>query len=511
MRARRSVSALLVAAVCAVVALVPAPPTAAHGGDPVSAYFDSIRDEPGQLAAFLRDMPKGADLHMHLGGATSTESLLHFAVEDGLCIDADFVAVDAPCRNGLRKAEDTEDDTAFRNAVIAAWSMKGFEPGAESGHDHFFATFGKFSRAGDGHAGEMLAEVAARAAAQHEYYIEPLTTPGFDAVEALAKKVGYDSDFATMRANMKAKGAMQRIVARASKEVDATFSQFRAVLGCDSKTEADAACELPIRLDDQVLRAFPPEVVFAQMLLGFELMATDHRFVGINLVQPEDHPVTRRDYGLHMRMLDFLRRQYPQGHITLHAGELTSAVAPPEDLKSHIRDAVLAGHAERIGHGVDIAGEDRTEDTLLTMAGRHVLVEIALTSNDQILGVKGADHPFALYRRFGVPVALATDDEGVSRTDLTAQYQRAVTTYDLHYNDLKTMARAGLQHGFLQGDDLWQGPDDFRPAKACAKDEVGAAQSRTKACRHLLGASAKARAEWDQEAGFSRFERRYGP
>jgi adenosine deaminase len=282
------------------------------------------------------------------------------------------------------------------------------------------------------------------------------------------------------------------------------------VLRCNSKTEADAACELPIRIDYQVLRAFPPEVVFAQMLLGFELMATDHRFVGVNLVQPEDHPVARRDYGLHMRMLDFLRRQYPQGHITLHAGELTSAVAPPEDLESHIRDAVLAGHAERIGHGVDIAGEDRTEDTLRTMAARHVLVEIALTSNEQILGVKGSDHPFALYRRFGVPVALATDDEGVSRTDLTAQYQRAVTTYDLHYDDLKTMARAGLQHGFLQGDDLWRGPDDFRPANACGKDRIGGVKPRTGACQHLIRTSPKARAEWDQEAGFSRFERRFG-
>ena len=509
MRARPHLSVLLVAAVCAVVALVPAPPIAA-AGDPVAAYLDSIRDEPARLAAFLRDMPKGADLHLHLSGAVSTESLLRFAVEDGLCIDAASVAVDPPCGSGLRRAADTESDKGFHDAVIAAWSMKGFEPGAESGHDHFFATFGKFSRAGDGHAGEMLAEVAARAAAQHEYYIEPLATPGFDAVEALAKKVGYDADFAAMQEKMMAKGAMDRIAAQVSKEVDATFGQFRAVLRCNSETDADAACDLPIRIDYQVLRAFPPEVVFAQMLLGFELMAMDSRFVGVNLVQPEDNPVARHDYGLHMRMLDFLRQKHPRGHITLHAGELTSALAPPEDLKSHIRDAVLAGHAERIGHGVDIAGEDRSEDTLRTMAQRHVLVEIALTSNDQILGVKGADHPFPLYRRYGVPVALATDDEGVSRTDLTAQYQRAVTTYDLGYGDLKTMVRAAVQHGFLQGDDLWEGPDSFRPAKACAKDHPGAARPRTGSCRSLLRTSAKARAEWDQEAGFSRFERRYG-
>jgi adenosine deaminase len=162
------------------------------------------------------------------------------------------------------------------------------------------------------------------------------------------------------------------------------------------------------------------------------------------------------------------------------------------------------------GTGVDIAGEDGAADTLHAMAQSHVLVEIALTSNDQILGVKGAEHPFGLYRRSGVPVALVTDDEGVSRTDLTAQYQRAVTTYDLGYGDLKTMARAALQHGFLPGDDLWLGPDDFRPGAACGKDRPGPAQPRTSSCRTLLRTSRKAQAEWDQEAGFARFERRYG-
>jgi len=511
MRARRSLTALLVAAVCAVATLTPAPPIAA-AGDPVGAYLDSVRDEPGRLASFLRDMPKGADLHMHLGGATSTETLLRFAVQDGLCIaTATLTATARPCQEGQRPAGDTDADPAFRDAVIGAWSMKGFRPGeAESGHDHFFATFNKFGLAGHNHAGEMLAEAATRAAAQHEYYIEPMVTPGFEAVKALADKVGYHADFATMRQQLTADRAMARIVAGVKRDMDDMLDRFRAVLRCNSKLEADPACELPIRFDYEVLRALPPEVVFAQMLLGFELMAADGRFVGVNLVMPEDDPVARRDYRLHMQMLNFLRSWYPRGHITLHAGELTAAFAPPDDLAFHIRDAVLTGQAERIGHGVDIAGETNADDTLRTMAERHVLVEIALTSNEQILDVSGKDHPFPLYRGSGVPVALVTDDEGVSRTDLTAQYERAVTSYDLSYADLKMMARAALQHGFLQGDDLWLGPDDFQPAKACSREQPGAATTRSASCKDLLRSSAKARAEWAQEAEFSRFERRYG-
>jgi adenosine deaminase len=189
---------------------------------------------------------------------------------------------------------------------------------------------------------------------------------------------------------------------------------------------------------------------------------------------------------------------------------LTAAVAPRDDLAFHIRDAVLTGQAERIGHGVDIAGETNADDTLRTMAERHVLVEIALTSNDQILEVSGKDHPLPLYRGSGVPVALVTDNAGVSRTDLTAQYVRAVTSYGLSYGDLKTMARAALQHGFLPGDDLWRGPDDFELTKACTREELGAATTRSASCKDLLRSSAKARAEWEQEAEFSRFERRYG-
>jgi adenosine deaminase len=48
-----------------------------------------------------------------------------------------------------------------------------------------------------------------------------------------------------------------------------------------------------------------------------------------------------------------------------------------------------------------------------------VLVEINLTSNDLILGVTGTHHPFTMYRSYGVPVALSTDDPGIERIDLT--------------------------------------------------------------------------------------------
>ena len=171
---------------------------------------------------------------------------------------------------------------------------------------------------------------------------------------------------------------------------------------------------------------------------------------------PEDGYVSMNDYALHMKMVAFLHAAYPKVHISLHAGELAPGLVPYEGLCCHIRLAVEEAHAERIGHGVDVMYEDRPHELLKEMAAKHVMVEINLTSNDVILGISGKDHPFPIYRQFGVPVALSTDDEGVSRIDLTHEYVRAVETYSLSYVDLKQMVRTGIEHSFLPGESLWR-------------------------------------------------------
>src|SRR5256885_1307151 len=45
-----------------------------------------IREEPLALLAFLREMPKGGDLHNHLSGAVYAESFLRWSAEDRLCL-----------------------------------------------------------------------------------------------------------------------------------------------------------------------------------------------------------------------------------------------------------------------------------------------------------------------------------------------------------------------------------------------------------------------------------------
>ena len=405
-----------------------------------AAELNQIRNQPARLNQFLWDLPKGGDLHMHLSGAVYAEPMLRYGAANGDCVDDfTFVSSPPPCLADQRPIRDALTDNNFQNALMRAWSMKGFVPSAESGHDHFFATFGKFGAALSGHEGDGLATVARRAESQHVEYLEVLQTPAFSKVAALARQVGFGPDFSSTRQRLLAAG-IRNLIPQVRQQLDALLAQER---------RADPSPTPLIRFDVQVLRANPPAVVFAQLVLGFELMRADSRWVGINLVQPEDDNTALHDYLLQMRMLGYLRGLYPVGHITLHAGELAPGLAPPNDLRFHIRAAVEIAKAERIGHGVDIRSERHPIGLLREMARKRVLVEVPLVSNCQILEVCGPSHPIGLYLRYGVPVALATDDEGVSRTDLTQQYVLAVTQHRLGYRQLKRISLDSLRYGFL--------------------------------------------------------------
>ena len=150
------------------------------------------------------------------------------------------------------------------------------------------------------------------------------------------------------------------------------------------------------------------------------LVEADDRYVGINFVAPEDHPISLRDYSWQMNLIGNLADSFPKARqgIALHAGELAMGLVPPEDLRYHINEAVFIAGARRIGHGVSVIYEKQLRELLEAMQTRDILVEINLTSNEKILGISGQQHPFELYRRYGVPLALSTDDEGVSRVDL---------------------------------------------------------------------------------------------
>ncbi|MGA9980776.1 MAG: adenosine deaminase [Candidatus Sulfotelmatobacter sp.] len=477
-------------------------------------YFDSIRKQPPLVLAFLREMPKGGDLHNHLDGAIYAEDLIDFAVSDNLCVERSSSRLLAPpcddsCENYTNKpaVRCSYGDHVLYDQIIDAWSMRNWKPGDESGHDHFFATFDKFGLASHLHVAEAVATVTDRAGRDHLRYLELMHTADGRESAQLGAKIGYDSNYGDLRKKLLDAG-LKDIAAATSRKLAEDDARAHTEMKCGTPA-AEPGCGVTVRYLYQALRGLPRESVFAQMVLGFELASSDPHFVGLNLVMPEDWYVPLHDFNEHMAMLDYLHGVYPKVHISLHAGELAMGLVEPENLAFHIRASVEQGHAERIGHGVSVMDENHPISLLKELALRNVLVEINLTSNDLILGVSGDDHPLPVYMKYGVPVALSTDDEGVSRSDMTHEYLRAVETYQLSYEDLKRMARQSLEHCFLPGESLWSTTKPaFRVAAACAGNPLGS-DKLTDACRQFLGHNEKARQQRELETEFNEFESKY--
>jgi adenosine deaminase len=503
---------------------------ASPGEERASAAFEAARRAgPLALHGFLEAMPKGADLHMHLSGAIYAETFLMDAAEDGVCVDpvAKAFSKKAPCVDGLVPASNAFEDQALYDALVDSFSMRSFVPSTgTTGHDQFFVTFGRFGGLAKDHHGEWLDEVATRAAAQNEQYLEVMDTPSFGGAAALGYKLGWpvathpasDGDtsavaeangasraqLAVLRDKLLAGGLRDEIAVDRAAFAKALAERSR-IERC-GQADAAAACSVQIKFLYQILRAFPPQQVFAQTLLGFEVASIDPDVVGINFVQPEDAYLAMSEYHRQMMMLDYLHSVYPKVHISLHAGELAPGLVPPAGLRFHIREAVEVGHAERIGHGVDAMYENEPQMLLKEMAEKHVMVEINLTSNDGILGVTTPNHPLPNYLAAKVPVALSTDDEGVSRIDLTHEYVRAALEYKLGYRALKQMARTGMEHTFLAGESLWAAPDAFGRVKAtCAGQTVGGL-SPAAGCGAFLRDNPHAAAQWELERRFRVFE-----
>lgn len=489
------------------VLLAPAVRADAASEAAAAAVFDSVADNQTLLRLFLQPMPKGGDLHNHLSGTPSAEDFLGWASQAGYCGDAKSLdLVPPPCADADKLDRMASQAPFVYARLIDHLSTRGWQRGIGadevSGHTQFFVTFERFGAVAEKNVAPMMTVALRTAAGDRASYLELMHNPTalmrhiLAAPEAPLDEAGLEARYAR---ELKELGP---VIAVARAELDANEAAVRKSLGCRGPA-AEPACDVALRYLASGFRALPPAQVFRSLILCFALAAADPRYVGVNIVQPEDWAVSLRDYDLHMAMFRFLEAKYPRVRRTMHAGELAFGLVPPGDMKNHMRKAIDAG-AERIGHGTAIAYEDDAAGTLRRMARERIAVEVNLSSNAVILGVAGDGHPLKLYRRFGVPVVLSTDDQGILRTDLTNEYMRAVREQGLRYVDLKELARASLEYAFVPGASLWRDGSFGTFVRPCAGSLADGP------CRAFLGANEKARLQADLEARFDRFEASLG-
>lgn len=485
-----------------------------------SAHFDTIRDDRTLTRSFLQEMPKGADLHTHLSGAVYAEAYIRWAADPDLqlCYDPGARSIvqcathvppmakpDCKSATQVRMSDAAGSDSCIA-AITDNLSMRNFQPNPlwdqRSGHDQFFATFARFGAISGERKAESLAWLARNAALQNIVYVEPMMTLGWvnPATLGVTQKLagGSDKDLAAFEKALLDNG-FGKLVDQGAKVLNDAMTGAREQMGCGT-AKPEPGCTVTLRQLGQSIRTQPPENTFAQVMLHYMIADREKLSVGVNFVAPEDYHVALRDYSLHMKVFGYFKRKYEKVGLSLHAGELWLGVTELKDMTFHIREAVEIAGVDRIGHGVDIGFEKDSGDLIARMAKDGIAVEINLSSNEQILGVKGKDHPFPTYLKAGVPVMLSTDDEGVERIDLTSQYQLASERYGLGYVALKTLSRQSLEKSFLTGKSLWHDFRVFRRVEECDKD------FDMPACRALAGSSDKARAQIELEKRFEAFE-----
>ncbi|MDE3208101.1 MAG: hypothetical protein KGL58_04585, partial [Pseudomonadota bacterium] len=417
-------------------------------------WFEKNRYNSPLRWIFLSGMPKGADLHNSLASGAYAENMLNYAAQNGKCINAKTYSVnDPPCHTlESPSVKEAIQDDELRNRIIDAWSMRDF-PENHNSYAHYLSAFVKFAPAIPGHRGDILALMLEQAAAQKILYMEvPLKLVHKQAKE-LGDRAGIGSDYPHVFKRLNSSG-LNTIIDRARSKLDHINRVLNRKLGCDS-SHPKPGCYVRARFLYQVNRNLPPNEVFAQLVVGYELASSVPMVAGVNLSIPEDGGNAIRYYQEQMDMIAFLHKRFPSVHLSLTAGDLVQGLVPPDELTNHIQDALDIAHANRIEQGLDIAYETNPNQLINTMKKNRVLVLNCLATDNNFLNLNSSEVPLDYYLQHHIPIALATCDEGINRSDLTNEFEIASTSFNISYPQLKEFARNSLEYSFLNGQSLW--------------------------------------------------------
>ena len=406
----------------------------AFAQDDFSARFDEIKKgaTDAELYRFLYELPKGGDLHNHMGGENLPETWYKVATNSKLVRDEFYartkllgcadstepllydITINQATYDALSadRKKEYEPLTGLSDAEKTKWLSNLWLDTPAKGREEFFQNIWPRIGAMEKNPylmAEMLVENMKLFGAEHVRYLE---TQAF--------VFGINGNAFTHPDN-------------SPLSLDDALTIFR-----DRLKQPDAvATGVTVRFQSCVLRFTPWAVQGVEDAYKF----MDHNrdlFVGINMAGREDN-----EKGYPSQFQDVYRRmrsQYPGIQISIHAGE-------SDEPNFHVRDTLYLG-ATRIGHGVNLYTDPQT---MLIMRACNFLVEINLISNKLLEYTPDLDkHPFPNYLRFGIPVCLNTDDRGMFGSDLTDEYFTAVKHYNLTWDELTGMGRNSLTHSFVQ-------------------------------------------------------------
>jgi adenosine deaminase len=413
-------------------------------------FITAESPEIAQLNLFFTKMPKGGDIHHHYSGSIYAEYYLDWAETADCRIDKNTLkivnAADITDNTCCLSVKQLRSDPVLYAKLLTLWSDKDYK-----NHYHqqpppdfnFFNTFNYFGPIAKNYK-EGLRILKEQAVKENISYIETmLSTVSYsyqdNSFDENVKKATSPEVLARLLDEFSVKIAAD---SELTKKIDAFIRKIEnSHKGIDND-------QFLIRYQTYASRNGTPSSVFSSLYAAF--LANKHcpLLVGVNFVGPENGRTALVDYNLHMQMFSYLRNKFPKVNLALHAGELTLGLVPPKDLQYHIFQAIHIAGAQRIGHGVDLPYEEQALELLRRMKENSV-IEINLTSNEFILGVKDQEHPYVIYSAYDVPLVICTDDSGVSRNNLSSEYVSLARRYKPSYATIKKYVYNSISYSFL--------------------------------------------------------------
>jgi adenosine deaminase CECR1 len=389
-----------------------------------AARFDTIRREatPEELYRILYDLPKGGDLHDHLGGAVFPDLWWRLAtgggdfytrVRFGECASScpapllEFHTVRVSTWNGLSsccRAEYeplSELDAEEKRAWMSA--LKLDHP--DEGREEFFEVIWP-----------RLNEVIDQAPIIAESAVENLKLFAHEGVSYVEFQL---SPFG-----------------RRMGDRELSPDEFHQLLAERLARDDAKATGVTVRMQTNVLRFHPDAERMVEESWAF-VDRNRELWVSVNLVGREDN-----DKGYPLRFLETfreMRRRYPRIGLAIHGGEVDGP-------NHNVRDTLLLG-ADRIGHGTNLVTDP---ETLLLMRTGKWPVEVSLVSNRLLEYAEDLSlHPFPELLRVGVPVSISTDDRGMWDSNMTDEWFEAVTHFNLSWEEVQELGRNSLKFAFV--------------------------------------------------------------
>ena len=232
----------------------------------VSSHLDQIKQDPKALYLFLKNMPKGGELHYHLAGGPYAETMLKLAVAGDYCINISNFKISNSSQSceGVNIKELLNQPELYQQ-VIRSWSLKDFIPVTESNHDHFFNSFIKFLPLVFDYRAALLANVMQRAAAQQEQYLEIMDITDNGKSINFASLLKNSSSYSQKRNLLLANHQFVANINYTIENSEQAIKRAKQLLNCHH-TPQPSPCGVKIKLLYYVLREQPENQFFASKI-----------------------------------------------------------------------------------------------------------------------------------------------------------------------------------------------------------------------------------------------------